>query len=357
MSDQKNLMRALIDLLDSEETYSDILLESGVPAMVKTSRGWFDAGLDIVPTIESIGEFLAPVAPGWKDEIKKGALNKRIDLENWRLRINAYNAYGGEKLMASVRRIPHKPPTLQQTRLPTPTRLLLESPRGIILISGATGSGKTTSMAAMLEVLNEMRRAHIITIEDPIEFVFERKNSIFSQREIGVDCQSFYEGVRDAMRQCPDVIVIGEIRDRDTAEQALLAGESGHLVIGTLHANSACGTISKMLGFFGGNEQPARLQSLSGSLVGIINQTLIPKKASGGYAMAVDFLANNKRQYSRILSDLDKVQTMLDHGEDGLSLGLGNSIRKLVTDGVVEIADAAKVASGNAVVYDKIKGL
>ena len=350
-----DFLNKLLSVLDTESMYSDFLLESDGPVMVRGYDGWVQAPLDELPSKETIGRFIEMIDPLWRETIHKGAINRPLSLQKCRLRINAYMAAGGTKLMASIRRIPKNPPTLQQLGLPNGVRLLLENPKGIILISGATGAGKTTTMASMVDMINEMRKAHIVTIEDPIEYVFERKNSVFSQREIGVDCGSFAEGVRDAMRQRPNVIVIGEIRDRETAEQALLAGESGHLVIGTFHASSACGTISKMMGFFGGDERASKLQVLSESLVGVINQSLIPKVSKDGYALAVDFLANHKRQYSKVLGEIDKVQSLLSRAEDGVSISLGQSILNLVSSGVVNISDAGKVVYGNSVVYDRIR--
>lgn len=350
-----DFLNKLLSVLDTESMYSDFLLESDGPVMVRGYDGWVQAPLDDLPSKETIGRFIEMIDPLWREAIHKGAINRPLSLHKCRLRINAYMAAGGTKLMASIRRIPKNPPTLQQLGLPNGVRLLLENPKGIILISGATGAGKTTTMASMVDMINEMRKAHIVTIEDPIEYVFERKNSIFSQREIGVDCGSFADGVRDAMRQRPNVVVIGEIRDRETAEQALLAGESGHLVIGTFHASSACGTISKMMGFFGGDERSSKLQILSESLVGVINQSLIPKVSKDGYALAVDFLANHKRQYSKVLGEIDKVQSLLSRAEDGVSISLGQSILNLVSSGVVNISDAGKVVYGNSVVYDRIR--
>ncbi len=241
--EDNHLLDQLLNMLDTADMYSDFLLESGGPIMVRGYEGWGESPMTEIPSKEIIGKFIENLDPLWRENILKGAINRPLSLHNCRLRVNAYMAAGGTKLMAAIRRIPKAPPTIQQLGLPNGIRLLLENPKGIILISGATGAGKTTTMAAMVDMINEMRRAHIVTIEDPIEFVFERKNSIFSQREIGIDCASFADGVKDAMRQRPNVIVIGEIRDRETAEQALLAGESGHLVIGTFHASSACGTI------------------------------------------------------------------------------------------------------------------
>lgn len=352
-----NLSQTILNLIGSETAFSDILIESEGPIMLKTSRGWVDSGEIDYPSWTDISDFLAGLEPNWDAIIKEGAMNRPLDLHSCRLRINAYLAFGGKTLMASVRLIPNDPPALADLGLPAATRLLMENSSGLILISGPTGSGKTTSMAAMVDVINETRNAHVITIEDPIEFVFRRKKSIFSQREIGVDSATFFSGVKDAMRQRPDVIVIGEIRDRDTAEQAILAGESGHLVIGTLHASSAVGTISKLLGFFSAQERESRLQSISGSLVGIVNQTLVSRKDGKGYALAVDFLANHKRQHSRALGDPDKLQASLDRNEDGVSVGLAASVTKLIQSGVADKADAAKAVAGNASVYDKIRNL
>ncbi|MDP3008260.1 MAG: ATPase, T2SS/T4P/T4SS family [Methylococcales bacterium] len=356
MTEQNELITSIFELLKSEIQFSDIRLESDAPLMIKTSKGWVDSNIIHLPSFEDIGNFLANIEPDWEKALLKGSINRPLDLQTVRLRINAYLAFGGKKLMASIRRVPMDPPTIQETGLPASVRLLLENTSGIILLSGPTGSGKTTSMAAMVDVTNDNRNAHILTIEDPIEFLHKSKKAVFSQREIGVDVLSFSEGVKDALRQRPDIIVIGEIRDKETAEQALIAGESGHLVIGTLHASSAIGTISKILGFFNADERASRLQSLSGSLVGVINQTLIPKKNGDGYALAVDFLANHKRQYSRFLGEPDKITSMMSRKEDdGVSIPLADSILKLIADGVIDKVEAARAVSGNAAVYDKIR--
>lgn len=352
-----NLSETLLNLIGSDTRFSDILLESEAAIMLKTSRGWVDSGELDYPSWVDISEFLDGIDPGWNKDIESGAINRPLNLHSCRLRINAYLAFGGKKLMASIRLIPNNPPALSEIGLPGAARLLMENSSGLILISGPTGSGKTTTMSAMVDVINDTRNAHVITIEDPIEFVFTRKKSIFSQREIGVDCPAFLDGVKDAMRQRPDVIVIGEIRDRDTAEQAIIAGESGHLVVGTLHASSAVGTLSKLLGFFSAQERDAKLQSLAASLVGIVNQTLIPRKNGEGYALAVDFLANHKRQHSRALGDADKLQASMDRNEDGVSVGLAASVTKLIQSGAVDKAEAAKSVAGNSAVYDKIRNL
>lgn len=342
-------------ILASAEMFTDIMMQSDAPIMLKTPRGWMPAIVRDVPTYEELQCFLQSLDENWEAEIVKGEINRPYVMGTNRLRVNAYLASAGERLMLSIRRIPETTPSLQESGLPASLRVILDNPSGLFLISGPTGSGKTTTMAAMVDAINSMKNAHVVTIEEPIEYVFERKKAIFSQREVGVDCDSFRDGVRAAMRQRPDVIVIGEIRDRETAEQAFIAGESGHLVIGTLHASSAVGTVGKMLSFFNDNERAARLQSLSGSLLAIINQTLIPKKAGDGYALAVDFIANHKREYSKLLGEPDAMQNKLDRSEDGLSISLGNSAMKLIQDNIVGKADAVKAVAANAHAYERVR--
>ncbi|MDZ4129473.1 MAG: ATPase, T2SS/T4P/T4SS family [Hydrogenophaga sp.] len=342
-------------ILASAEMFTDIMMQSDAPIMLKTPRGWMPASVSDVPTYEELQSFLQSLDENWEAEIVKGEINRPYVMGTSRLRVNAYLASAGERLMLSIRRIPETTPSLQESGLPASLRVILDNPSGLFLISGPTGSGKTTTMAAMVDAINAMKNAHVVTIEEPIEYVFERKKAIFSQREVGVDCDSFRDGVKAAMRQRPDVIVIGEIRDRETAEQAFIAGESGHLVIGTLHASSAVGTVGKILSFFNDNERAARLQSLSGSLLAIINQTLIPKKAGDGYALAVDFIANHKREYSKLLGEPDAMQNKLDRGDDGLSISLGNSAMKLIQDNIVGKADAVKAVAANAHAYERVR--
>ncbi|PKO24424.1 MAG: type II secretion system protein E [Betaproteobacteria bacterium HGW-Betaproteobacteria-8] len=364
------LANVILSLLRSNVNFTDMQIGSDEPIKLKTSKGWINAlinhdGADIeappmpvVPTMEDVQNFVSKIDENYVENLKVKDINRPLELTESRLRINAYLTKAGEQLRVAIRRINKKPPTLIETGLPAGARILTENSSGLILISGATGSGKTTTMASMLDdVINPTRNSHVITIEDPIEYVFEANKSFFSQREIGIDCISFAEGVKSAMRQRPEVIVIGEIRDRDTAEQALLAGESGHLVIGTLHANSAVGTVTKMLGFFGASERESRMQSLASCLVGIINQTLIPRLNGDGYVLAVDLVANHKREYSKLIQQPDSMQSMLDRADDGVSISLGKSVIKLIESGAISKADAVKAVAGNAAVYDLIRNL
>lgn len=182
-------------ILARKDVFTDIMMESDAPIMLKTPRGWVSAEIDVVPTYEDLQLFLQTLDENWEAEIIKGEINRPYVIRGSRLRVNAYLAFAGGKLMLSIRRIPVVTPSLQDSGLPASLRVILDNPSGLFLISGPTGSGKTTTMAAMVDAINMMKNAHVVTIEEPIEYVFERKKSIFSQREVGVDCESFLDGV------------------------------------------------------------------------------------------------------------------------------------------------------------------
>lgn len=353
----RSIAHELSGIANSGLPFTDMLIECDSPTMIKMPGGWRAIDEANINSTEEIQTFMETIDPDWRDNILKGAINCPLDLASWRLRINAYLAFGGKKVMLSIRRIPINPPSLKTIGLPIGARLLIEAPHGIILVAGATGSGKSTTMASMVDAINEVKNAHIITIEDPIEYIFARKKAIFSQREVGVDTPNFFAGVREAMRQRPDVIVIGEIRDKDTAETALLAGESGHLVIGTLHASSSVGAIQKLLAFFPSHERESKLQSLSGSLVGVISQILLPRADKLGYELAAELLGNHKQQFSKLIGDPEKLQSSLERKEDGISTTLMESLIELVKEGKVSKLDAVRAVSGSAALYDKLKNI
>lgn len=346
--------KVIEQLMSRSDVFSDIMLQSDAPIMLKTPRGWAEAGVEGTPSFVDLTEFALTLDSNWEATITKGEINRPYDVHGQRLRANVYLASAGQRVMLSMRRIPADVPSLTDVGLPPSLRALLENPSGLILVSGPTGSGKTTTMAAMVDTINKMRNAHVVTVEDPIEYVFKRERAIFSQREVGVDCDTFLDGVRAALRQRPDVIVIGEIRDRETAEQAFIAGESGHLVIGTLHASSAPGTVGKMLSFFSDSEREARTASLASCLLGVVNQTLIPRTDGKGYALAVDFMANHKRTYSKVLADPEKLQGLLTRTEDQVSIPLAASAQALLKSSVVNRTDVLKALISNPTAYEAV---
>jgi twitching motility protein PilT len=205
-----------------------------------------------------------------------------------RFRVNAFHQRGA--LAAAFRLIPHQMVAIDDLGLPPIVHTLTRRPRGLVLVTGPTGSGKTTSLAAMLDEINSTRAEHIITIEDPIEFLHTHKKSLVNQRELGSDAQSFGAALRAALREDPDVILVGEMRDLETIATALTAAETGHLVFATLHTQDAAQTIDRVIDVFPPEQQNQIRVQLSVTLQGIMSQTLLPKADGSGRCAAVEIL-------------------------------------------------------------------
>jgi twitching motility protein PilT len=209
-----------------------------------------------------------------------------------RFRVNAYRQRGA--ISFAFRVIPKNVPSFEQLNLPPGVEKLANEHRGLILVTGATGSGKTTTLAAMIDYMNHNRQQHIITIEDPIEILHPDRNCIVNQREVGLDTESFGQALRRALRQDPDTILIGELRDAETAQTALQAAESGHLVMSTLHTIDAAETVGRMIEFFPPEKQEVIRAILAGVLRGVVSQRLLPK-VDGGRVAAVEVMVMNAR--------------------------------------------------------------
>jgi twitching motility protein PilT len=209
-----------------------------------------------------------------------------------RFRVNAYRQRGA--ISFAFRVIPKTVPTFEQLCLPPGVEKLANEHRGLVLVTGATGSGKTTTLAAMIDYMNRNRKQHIITIEDPIEILHPDHNSIVNQREVGLDTESFGQALRRALRQDPDTILIGELRDAETAQTALQAAESGHLVMSTLHTIDAAETCARMIEFFPPEKQEVIRSVMAGVLRGVVSQRLLPKQG-GGRVAAVEVMVMNSR--------------------------------------------------------------
>ena len=209
-----------------------------------------------------------------------------------RFRVNAFRQRGATSFAFRV--IPKNVPSFEQLSLPSGVQKLAEEHRGLVLVTGATGSGKTTTLAAMIDYMNRHRRQHIVTIEDPIEIIHPDHGCIVNQREVGLDTTDFMQALRRALRQDPDVILIGELRDAETAQTALQAAESGHLVLSTLHTVDTAETIGRMVEFFPAVKQPMIRSIMAGVLKGVISQRLLPRK-DGGRVAAVEVMVTNTR--------------------------------------------------------------
>ena len=205
-----------------------------------------------------------------------------------RFRVNVF--FQREALGAAFRVIPHEIKTLEELGLPAGLSVLTEKPRGLVLVTGPTGSGKSTTLAAMIDQINRTRHDHILTIEDPIEFVHRHKGCVVNQREIGPDATSFGEALRAALRQDPDVILLGEMRDPETISTALTAAETGHLVFGTLHTQSASSTVDRIIDVFPAEQQEQVRIQIAGTLQGVVTQALLPTADGQGRVAALEIL-------------------------------------------------------------------
>jgi twitching motility protein PilT len=261
-----------------------------------------------------------------------------------RFRINAFRQRGGVSLVA--RAIPHRIRTIEELALPAVIASLAEEQRGIVLVTGTTGSGKSTTLAAMIHHINLTRACHIVTIEDPIEFVHGDLRSVISQREVGVDTASFKRALRRVLRQDPDVILIGEMRDEETVATAISAAETGHLVLSTIHTIDAPESINRMLDFFPPHQHSQVRSMLAGTLRGVISQRLVPA-AEGGRVAVCEVLRMTGRARDMIL---DPTQTgalqavVAEGGYYGMQT-FDQALYAHVVAGRVTVEDAVMVAS------------
>jgi twitching motility protein PilT len=232
-----------------------------------------------------------------------------------RFRANVFNQRGATA--AVFRLIPFEIKSFNQLGLPAVVSKLCDKPRGLVLVTGPTGSGKSTTLAAMIDKINSERHDHILTIEDPIEFVHMNKNCLVNQRELHADTKSFTDALRAALREDPDVVLIGEMRDLETIESALRIAETGHLTFGTLHTNSATSTINRIIDVFPAHQQPQIRAQLSLVLEGVMCQTLLPTISGKGRAMIMEILVPNPAVRNLIREDkIHQVYSAMQSGQD-----------------------------------------
>jgi twitching motility protein PilT len=261
-----------------------------------------------------------------------------------RFRVNVFQQR--DSVAAAFRVVPDELKTLEQLGLPPGLRDLTTLPRGLVVVTGPTGSGKSTTLAALIDEINRTRSDHIITIEDPIEFVHRHKRCIVNQREIGTDATGFGAALRAALRQDPDVILLGEMRDLETISTALTAAETGHLVFGTLHTQSAPGTIARIIDVFPGNQQDQVRTQIAGSLQGVVTQALVPTADGAGRAAALEILIPDDA--IRNLIRQGKVEQIYSYMQTGSRNGMQTmeqALADLVARRIVSSDDAAARSS------------
>ncbi len=325
---------------------SDLHVRAGGPAYLRIDGELVQAAPDVIPDslVEAMFNQVAP-ARARKIFEERGECDFSFQAgEVARFRINAYKQR--QRLCLAVRLIATQIPTLQELRLPVATlKKISDNNRGLVLVTGITGAGKSSTLAAMIDYINESRAEHIITIEDPIEFVHKDKKAIISQREIGEDTQTYAEGLKMALRQDPDVILIGEMRDLETTQAALTAALTGHLVFATLHTTDAIQTIGRIVDLFAPHQQPLIRVQLAESLRAIVSQRLLAS-TKGGRVPSVEILINTPHVRKQIEDNKSiEIIAALQKGQFYGMLTFNQSLVKLFKDGLATEAEVLSAAS------------
>lgn len=267
-----------------------------------------------------------------------------------RFRVNIFQQRGSYSIV--LRRLASEVPTVETMGLPQALHKMAEERNGLLLVTGATGSGKSTTLAAILNIINERKPVHVVTLEDPVEFVHPMRQATFNQRELGTDFDTFANGLRAALRQAPKVILVGEMRDRETLEIGLSAAETGHLVMSTLHTVDAGQTVNRVLGMFDKDEERQARQRLADTLRWVVCQRLLPK-VGGGRVAALEIMGMNLRIEETILNGESEGKTFYEIIQDSEALGMqtfDTHILRLFQDGVITEETALAYASKRSVI-------
>lgn len=320
---------------------SDLHFVSGDPVRVRV-HGGLQAIMDEKLTTEAVQEAMIEIMDGTTQKAfdNDDAADFAYEIEDVsRFRVNVFRHLNG--IGAIFRAIPSKAMTLDELDMPDVVRTLCRHTQGMILVTGKTGSGKSTTLAAMIDEINKNTKGHIITIEDPIEFVHTAKSCLISQREIGVHCPSFASALHSALREDPDVVLIGEMRDLETISIAVTAAEMGILVMGTLHTNGAAPTIDRIINSFPADKQSHIRTMISTSLRGVVSQQLLPTIHRPGRAAALEVMINTPAVANLIRQGkLDQLETAI---QSGARFGM-----KTMDDALMELVDKGWVSGQEA---------
>ncbi len=274
-----------------------------------------------------------------------------------RFRVNAFHQRGLVSIV--FRHIKSRPPTFEELKIESETLIkMAQAKDGILLVCGATGSGKSSTMAAMLNWINQNMDKHIVSIEDPIEYTFSDDKSLFQQREIGLDVPSFEMAIKSVLRQNPDIILIGEMRDKETFETAISAAETGHLVFSTMHAATVAQSLTRLFEFFPPEQIAQARRQIAGSLRGFICQKLIPALEGGGRFAAHEILIADATVRNLILDGHnDKIQQLLESGSDGGSKSFNKDLYRLIKEGKISKADGLRFSPNPPALEMNLKGI
>lgn len=348
------LMRALM-----KYSASDLHLRSGRPPLYRISGKLVAAKMEPLSS-DAIQTMLANLLT--EQQIQQLERDKQVDLsvhihEIGRFRCSVF--YQRNSVAAVFRMIPVAVPGFEDLGLPPVLKDLCHRPRGLILVTGPTGSGKSTTLAGLVQFINETRHVHILTIEDPIEYVFRDFKGSVTQREVGSDTPSFEAALRGGLRQDPDVVVIGELRDLETIQTALHAAETGHLVLATLHTNNSSATIERLLAMFPEQKQNQIRIQLANTLLGIVSQQLVMRADGAGRVIACEMLVRSPAIQEAILkNNLDQIPEALESSNTHYRMqSLDRDLERLTQTGTITVEEALKVATSPANLKMRLQGI
>ncbi|OPL15219.1 MAG: twitching motility protein [delta proteobacterium MLS_D] len=344
-------------MLDAQKNVSDLNVTVGKPFQVESS-GQLTA-VDMDPSFERLTSFQTEImALNLINQdrrlteflVRQGSCDSSYELPGKaRFRVNIFSQRGSYSIV--LRKLETEIPTRQQLNLPEAFEKMSQEKNGIILVTGATGSGKSTSLAALLNDVNEEKSVHIITLEDPVEFQHRHKKATFNQRELGTDFDSFANGLRAALRQAPKVILVGEMRDRETVEIGLSAAETGHLVLSTLHTVDAGQTINRILGMFSTEEERQIRIRLADTVRWIVCQRLLPKEG-GGRVAAFEIMGSNLRVKDTILHGESEGKTYREIIEASQAFGMIT-----FDDYIIKLYEEEQISEETALAYATTRGV
>ena len=342
-----------------ESGASDVVVKSNKPGYVRLSGRLKPVDMDPIAGTEAQA-FVDDHVPRVFKQVweTQGQIDFAYTAENiGRFRVNAFHQRGTVSVV--FRHVKSRVPTFKDLNLEEePLLNLAKAKDGIVLICGATGSGKSSTMAAILDWVNHNHDRHIVTIEDPIEFTFQDDKSVFNQREIGLDVPDFATAIRSVLRQNPDIILIGEMRDRETFETAISAAETGHLVLSTMHASTVAQSLTRLFEFFPPEQQQTARRQISGSLCGIICQKLPPALEGGGRLPALEILNADATIKTLILEGkFEKIQSLLESTGDSRTFSFNKDLYRLVKAGLISKADALRFSPNPQSLEMNLKGI
>lgn len=335
----KYLLRALI-----KYNASDLHIKVGRSPLYRINGKLIPAKMPELTKEQAESILIATLSDRQRRDLEeKRQVDLSVNLEGLgRFRCNLFYQRG--MLSAAIRMIPVAVPAFDKLRLPPVLKELCLRPRGLFLVTGATGSGKSTTMSALIQYINEVKHCHILAIEDPIEFVYRDVKAAITQREVGSDTLSFQSGLISGLRQDPDVIVIGEIRDKDTLQAAITAAETGHLVVSTMHTNDAKSTIDRILDIFPPEAQAQVRVQLAASLVGVLSQRLVPRADGSGRVPACEVLVKSPTiENALVKNEREKIPEIMANSATYYKMQTMNmALEGLVAEGLITLDEAMR---------------